>query len=59
MDFKRHMFSQSQGGGEWDVIRAVSGDHVNAYHVVQPKQHTAPRILRFGVGRLLILKNAT
>ena len=59
MDLQNHMFEQTaQGSGEWKAVQAVRGDHVNAYRVAQPKKHIVPRIVRFGTGRLLILKGA-
>ncbi len=49
--------SSEKGSSEWKVFNAVRGDIVDAYKVSMPKLAT-PKIVRFGEGRLLILKQA-
>jgi len=61
MNISRHkqLFeaSSEKGSSEWMAFNAVRGDVVDAYKVSAPKQVT-PKIIRFGAGRLLILKQA-
>lgn len=49
--------SSEKGSVEWKAFKAVRGDLIGAYKVSMPKPIT-PRIVRFGTGRLLILKQA-
>lgn len=49
--------SSEKGGAEWKAFNAVREDLLGAYKVSMPKLAT-PRIVRFGTGRLLILKQA-
>ncbi|HWO07296.1 MAG TPA: hypothetical protein VNM40_01790 [Candidatus Paceibacterota bacterium] len=55
----KHLFEASEkGSGEWKAFNVVRGDRVSAYYVSAPRI-SAPKTIRFGAGRLLVLKNAT
>ncbi len=49
--------SSEKGSSEWMAFNAVRGDRVDAYKVSMPQTAT-PKVVRFGTGRLLILKQA-
>jgi hypothetical protein len=60
MDLLKHknLFEASEkGSSEWKLFRAVRDDVVDAYKVSAPRPAT-PRIIRYGAGRVLILKGA-
>lgn len=50
--------SSEKGASEWIAFNAVRGDRVDAYKVSAMPKPLARKIVRFGTGRLLILKQA-
>ena len=60
MNISRHkqLFeaSSEKGSAEWKTFNAVRGDLLGAYKVSSMPKPVTPRIVRFGTGRLLILK---
>lgn len=56
----KHLFeaAEEKGAGEWSAFNATRGDVIDAYKVSALPKQIVPKIVRFGTGRLLILKQA-